>query len=205
VTDIQACLASATRQNAEGCVKVWEDLDRYYRVLRSVQPTLIIETGTFSGKSARWFARHAVRPRVVTVDTNDLSVDRDVREDWDTLPIHFIMGNSTDPDVIKVVRSWVNPHDRVMVVLDSDHAAKHVYAEMKAYGPMVSSGSYMVVEDTLLRWMPDAERANYEGDPLDAVGKWMRKHGDEWRVNVELESIYPVTQFPGGWLQRRSV
>lgn len=201
--DVQASLEAVDRQNAEGCVKTWEDLHRYSLVLRAVDPDLIIETGTFSGKSALWFAKHS-SARVITIDTELAPRDEEVRQAWGKLmgQIHFIHGSSTAESTLKVVNDMRRDARRVMVILDSDHAREHVIQELLTYGPMVTSGSYMVVEDTLLHYMPQEERDVYEGDPLQAVQRWQMYFFDEWEHDDYLQHVHEVSQFPKGWWKK---
>lgn len=197
--DIAASLEATSRQHACGCVKTTEDLARYRRVIEASKPEIIVECGTFSGKSAVWFARIAACP-VITIDVTPY-VDPDIRLVMNTLDVTEFVGSSTDPHIVRDV--WaLAARKRAMVVLDSDHSADHVLAEMKAYAGLVRPGGYMVVEDTLLRHMPAEERKHYRGDPADAVDAWLAEHGDEWVNNQAIEDLYPVTQFPGGWLLR---
>lgn len=199
--DIAASLAAVGRQSAEGCVKTWEDLERYEAVITESKPDLIIECGTFSGKSALWFARTAVCS-VVTMDVTPY-IDPPIRKALDEWKVADYTVSSVDPDMVALIAERAKTYKRVMVVLDSDHSASHVLAEMHAYGPMVTPGCYMVVEDTLLRHMPAEERRHYTGNPWDAVDEWLAVHGDEWELDTEVENLHPVTQFPGGWLRRK--
>lgn len=205
--DLLASLTAVTRQHAEGCVKITEDLDRYRVVFDRARPDLIIETGAFSGKSALWFARTA-GCRVITIDVTPC-IDPETAAAWNDLPIRLIVGDTTSSCVVDQVRAAVDETTaalgrpaRVMVSLDSDHSAPHVTAEIDAYGPMVTPGSYMVVEDGLLRWMPWEERRHYTGDPLDAIHAHLAAHPDDWAVDVGLEERYPATQHPSGWLRK---
>lgn len=199
--DIEASLAAVGRQSAEGCVKTWEDLERYQAVIEATNPDLIIECGTFSGKSALWFARNS-EADIVTMDVTPY-IDPPIRVALDRFYVNDYTCSSTDPEMVATVAGSAAAHKRVMVVLDSDHSAPHVLAEMHAYGPLVTPGCYMVVEDTLLRHMPGEERRHYDGNPWDAVDEWMAVHGDEWELDTEIEAMHPVTQFPGGWLRRK--
>lgn len=196
--DIAASLAATDRQHAEGCVKITEDLDRYRRLIADVEPDLIIECGTFSGKSAAWLAETA-GCTVVTIDTTPY-IDPDTLERWAEVNVIDIVGSSVAPDIVARVHRM--GAKRPLVILDSDHSAAHVLAEMHAYADLVPVGSYMVVEDTLLRHMPAEERQHYRGDPADAVDAWLADHHDTWAVDTDVEAMHPVTQFPGGWLRR---
>lgn len=216
--DIAASVDATTRQHAEGCVKISEDLDRYRRVIEDVNPTVIVECGTFSGKSALWFALYS-DAKVITVDCTD-NVDPDTATALDELEVVRLSGSSVDPAIVAQIhdlacRDYGFGHDfsyptaahetirhAVMVVLDSDHSGPHVLAEMHAYADLVTSGSYMVVEDGILRWMDADEQAVYDGNPLDAIEEWLRVHGSGWSVDSDLEALHPVTQFPSGWLRR---
>lgn len=204
--DIDLSLESRHRQNAEGCVKTWEDLVRYRTVLDQVDPKVIIECGTFSGKSALWLARES-DAMIVTIDVAD-QVPADVREAWGDRVAQFL-GSTTSPEAQAFVAAHVEAAHHlfgadcpILVILDSDHGKYHVLDEMAAYSKYVTPGSYMVAEDGLLRWMPDEERAVYAGDPLEAIEVWMDRDDDEWVIDTDIEFMFPVTQFPSGWLRR---
>lgn len=163
--DLEASLVEQRtgQTNPSGCVKTPNDLARYRLVLDKVRPELVIETGTFSGKSALWFSQWC---DVITIDTHP-QVDEETLSAW-AGRVTCIMDSSIDAaDYAK----WAAMGKRVLVSLDSDHSASHVLAEMHAYGPLVTMGSYMVVEDTIVRWCPHEMQpiGPYEGSPLDAV------------------------------------
>jgi cephalosporin hydroxylase len=74
---------------------------------------------------------------------------------------------------------------------------------MEAYSALVTPGSYMVVEDSVLDWMPPnaPARARYCGTPMEAVEDFLTAHRD-WEVDRDLEGMFAATQNPGGWLRR---
>ncbi len=202
--DIASSLASCGRQYHAGMVKIQEDASRYEEIFRRTKPDVVVETGSFSMKAALWMSETADCD-VITVDTNHDSVDPEI---WSRIKesgrIYTVLGSSTDQLSIDLVRALIADlgSERVMVSLDSDHSAGHVALEMDLYGPLVPVGGYMVVEDTLLRWMPPEERAHYQGTPMDAVEEFMYISFDEWAYDGEIEGMSSVTQFPRGWLKR---
>src|SRR5262245_2178064 len=121
------------------------DLWIFQEILSELKPDVLVEAGTYRGGSAYYFAsifdmlNHG---RVITIDI----------EDFPGKPSHprltFLLGSSTAPEIVAKVKSAIRPGERVMVVLDSDHQASHVLDELNLYSPLVSPGSYLIVEDT---------------------------------------------------------
>lgn len=190
--DINAVIQATFRQNAEGCVKIIEDLARYRAVIDKVRPTLIVECGTYNGGSALWFANTAGCP-VITFDVHN-AVDDSHRLQWGNRVTHVIT-SSTSPEAKKLVHATVSADDRLLLVLDSDHAAAHVQAELETYADIAT---YIVVEDGIVRWMSEAEQSQYIGNPLDAIETWFPNH-PEWVEDVEVLKMFPVTMHPRGW------
>lgn len=183
-------------QGVAGCVKTAVDLDRYLALFRDVNPAWIVELGTFNGRSARWFADNA-ECRVVSVDTHP-QVSED---DWDHPDVTWMRGNSVDPYIVRLIRGLIDNDGPVVVVCDSDHSAQHVLLEMQSYAHLVTVGSYMVVEDGIVRWLPEQLPHYHDSSPLDAIELFLADHL-EFVPDMALEDMHPTTQNPMGWLRR---
>lgn len=206
--DRAASLQACHRQTAAGCIKITEDLARYNDVIARTRPAVLVECGTHHGRSALWFADRV--DRVITVDIapgtgRPYSRDRDVDPAVAQHPrIETVIGpSSVDPEVSAWVRDLADRaatqlrDPRCMVVLDSDHSADHVAAEITTYGPLVTPGCYLVVEDGILRWLP----SSYDGNPLDAIEAGL-VDDPAWRRDTDVETMFPVTMHPAGWWVR---
>jgi cephalosporin hydroxylase len=196
--NVTASLAASAVRRPGDPWKPPEDLDRYAAILAATLPEIVVETGTHGGHMAAWLARGGVD--VVTVDV----VDR--RPASVAHPrVTFIQGSSTDPGVVVAVTALAAGR-RCMVSLDSDHSAAHVEAEIRAYGPLVSIGCYLVVEDTIWGWSERAARRALPGSagtPLDAVAA-MLAEDPAWERDLAVESMAPVSNAPAGWWVRRA-
>jgi len=93
---------------------------------------------------------------------------------------------------------------QLMVVLDSNHTRAHVLAELRAYSPLVTRGSYVVVMDTVVEYMDaDAlsDRPWGPGDnPLTAVREFLAST-DRFVVDDEMEDKLLITVAPSGYLR----
>lgn len=183
-------------QNAEGCVKTRSDLLRYRKLFADVNPAWVVELGTYNGRSARWFADNA-HCRVVSVDTHPQVAD----DDWDHPDITWMKGNSVDPYIVRLIRGLIDDEGPVVVVCDSDHSAQHVLLEMQSYAHLVTVGSYLVVEDGIVRWLPEQLPHYHDSSPLDAIELFLADHL-EFVPDMALEDMEPTTQNPMGWLRR---
>lgn len=169
-------------------------------IVHATRPTVIIETGTAFGGSALYLGdalERAGGPGMV------ISIDIEP----DHLParhprVRYIRGKSSiDPELVASIRDAANARrERVMVILDSDHSAAHVEAELEAYAPLVTDGCYLVVEDTNLNGHP----VPWEHGPGPAEGleRWRERSSiaDRFRTDAFAERFL-LTMFPGGWLR----
>lgn len=187
---------------AQGCLpfdvpamKGWEDLRRYSVVMNATKPDLVIQTGTAVGGSALWLAHSPVfwaGPHVVTIDIDFDRIDKRVVDDD---KITALTGSSIDRGIVSVVRDIVKRYSRVMVILDSDHSGDHVAREIDIYGPMVTCGCYLVVEDGIYDFAATGE---FCPGPLAAIESRLVGN-DQWRRDTEIEALEPISMYPAGW------
>lgn len=120
--------------------------------------------------------------------------------------IDMIEGSSIAPEVIAQVQARAAAHERVMVILDSNHTHDHVLAELQAYAPLVTKGSYCVVFDTVIEDLPAGmypDRPWDVGDnPKTAVREYLAQNPN-FEVDEDMEAKLLVTVAPGGYLRRR--
>ncbi len=167
----------------------------YQELLWEVAPDLIVETGTNRGGSALFLAHMCDlmgRGHVLTIDVTAQP----------GLPSHprikYLRGSSTAPDVLAEVRCEAEQANGVMVILDSDHSAAHVGEELRLYAPLVTIGSYMVVEDTNVNGHPVLP--GFGPGPMEAVREFMAQRADF--VADKGSEKYMMTFNPGGFLRR---
>jgi cephalosporin hydroxylase len=188
-------------------LKLHVDLARYAEIIAVTKPEVIVETGSWQGASAQWFLRtmHTADPsrshEVISVDIKQGNGSV-VHDPWGRLT--FVDGDSVSEKIINMVSHMVGKR-RCMVVLDSDHSAAHVSAEIEAYGPLVTPGCYLVVEDTIFAWAPQSLRTEHipgqVGTPLDAVRKHLMT-APQWSRDMAIERMAPISHHPGGfWIR----
>lgn len=177
---------------------VWKtplDLWIYQELLYELRPDLIVETGTMDGGSAYYLASICEllgKGRVISIDIEDVS-GRPVHD-----RIEYLLGSSTAPETIEQVGLSAERADQVLVILDSEHPRQHVLAEMHAYGPMVSAGSYLVVEDTNINGNPILRK--YGPGPMEAVDEFLGSRND-FVIDSSREK-HVLTFSPRGFLRK---
>lgn len=173
------------------------DLWTIQETIAELRPQLLIESGTALGGSATFYA-HLFdlidEGRVVTID-----LERPPRLSHPR--VEFVQGSSTDPDVVERVRGIAaSMGGPVMVVLDSDHSRSHVAAELEAYGPLVTPGSFVLVQDGLIDRLPMF--SDKRPGPLPAIREFLAHH-PEFEPDRERCERFLITHHPLGWLRRR--
>jgi len=171
------------------------DLWLYQEILHTVRPAVVVETGTAFGGSAHYLASMMDllgHGRVITIDIED-------RPGRPPHPrITYLTGSSTDPNMVHQVRELVGPAAPVVVLLDSDHAMAHVAAELTLYAPLVTPGSYLIVEDTNLNGHPVF--ADHGPGPMEALEDFLPGH-PEFAHDAGMDKFF-LTFNPQGFLKR---
>jgi cephalosporin hydroxylase len=192
-----------------------QDIVAMQELIWTVQPDLIIETGIAHGGSLILYASLLDLNATCggPADAKVIGVDIDIRahnrEAIEAHPMYarisMIEGSSVDPEVLGQVKAAAAGHERVLVCLDSNHTHAHVLAELEAYAPLTSVGSYCVVFDTVIEDLPPGmypDRPWGPGNnPRTAVREYLRSH-PEFASDRNIDDKLLVSVAPGGYLKR---
>jgi cephalosporin hydroxylase len=173
------------------------DMWVYQELMFRLKTDLLIETGTWLGGSALYFA-HLFdlmgRGRVMTVDIEKRS----------DLPQHdrieYLHGSSLDDDIVDRFATATRQAKSVLVILDSDHKKDHKLAELKRYAPLVTPGSYLIAEDSCFDYFP--AWPEFGAGPASAVREFMRDN-NEFEIDRQQER-HLLTFAPIGFLRRKA-
>lgn len=193
-----------------------QDLVAMQELIWTVQPELIVETGIAHGGSLIYYASILELLEISGHNSGRvLGIDVDIRahnrREIERHPMYrridMIEGSSLDPDVIGAVHKAAAGCSPVMVILDSNHTHEHVLAELEAYAPLTTVGSYCVVFDTVVEDLP----AGYLGDrpwgpgnnPKTAAWEFLESNA-QFEIDRSIQDRLLITVAPDGYLQRVS-
>jgi cephalosporin hydroxylase len=202
-----------------------QDMVAMQELIWEVRPDLIIETGIAHGgsliMSASILALLDMCDAIMADQTVDprqsarkvLGIDIDIRaHNRSAIEAHpmasrieMIQGSSTAPDIIAQVHAFAARYKKILVCLDSNHTHDHALAELEAYAPLTSVGSYCVVFDTIIEDLPDGmypDRPWGPGNnPKTAVWQYIKNH-PEFEVDKSIQHKLQITVAPDGYLKR---
>jgi len=219
-------------------IQVPQDIYALQEIIWNVKPDVIIETGIARGGSLVMSASmlalldyceatkkgESLNPQ--SSNRRVIGIDIDIREHnrkaIETHPlahlITMIEGSSIDNEIILKVHEITSKYNQPMVILDSNHTHEHVLAELKAYAPLVSKGSYCVVWDSGVENLPEGfivdrpwgkgnnpktaliEYLNIlENNPIKAIdGEPL-----EFEIDKSIEQKLLITAASDGFLRRK--
>lgn len=222
-----ACLGYSYNFTWQGrpIIQYPQDMVAMQELIWQIRPDLIIETGIAHGGSLIFSASmlalldmcDAIEAGVLldpkSAKRKVLGLDIDIRQhNRDAIEAHpmssriqMIQGSSIDPEVIEQVKQIAQGYETVLVCLDSNHTHEHVLAELAAYAPLTSVGSYCVVFDTVVEDMPKEmfpDRPWGPGDnPKTAVWEYLKTHS-EFEIDKSIQYKLLITVAPDGYLKR---
>lgn len=202
-----------------------QDMVAMQELIWAIKPDLVVETGIAHGGSLMLSAsmlalldmEEAIRSgqslnpavsarKVIGIDIDIRPHNRvEIEKHVMASRIHMIQGSSVAPDIVAEVRRLAAGYKKVLVCLDSNHTHEHVLAELAAYAPLTSVGSYCVVFDTIVEDLPASmypDRPWGPGDnPKTAVWAYLKSH-PEFAIDKSMDDKLQISVAPDGFLKR---
>lgn len=214
-----------------------QDMVATQEIIWEVQPDLIIECGIAHGGSLIMSASvlalidycEAVKNGTVLHPLESkrkvIGIDIDIREHNRKAildhplahKIEMFQGSSIEDSIIKQVKQASIGYKRILVFLDSNHTHDHVLAELEAYAPLTSKGSYCIVYDTVVEDVYDEEFSNRSwgkgNNPKTAVWEYLKRLKTEGRKAADgddlnlasdksIDNKLMISVAPDGYLRR---
>jgi cephalosporin hydroxylase len=214
-----------------------QDMVAINELIWSVRPDVIVETGVAHGGSLLQSAAalalldycdavtaHGVlsptqsRRRVIGVDIDIRSNNRRAIESHPlSHKIELLTGSSIDPEIVTSVTQRLERHEKVMVLLDSNHTHAHVYAELESYAPLVTIGSYCIVFDSIIEFLPTDQFPDRPwgpgNSPFSAAKEYLLKTAKEnviamdgsrlqFQIDSNIDAKLMISVAPKGYLRR---
>jgi len=180
------------------------DSVQYQMIINEIRPDLIIEIGTLMGGSALYYAdlmdTLGIDGEVHTIDiypvrynlTGNITIAPD--STIDEVVTAKLKGDNIIPDLvlnhprIKFFTDGYEGYDlancagkeRILVLDDGNHVYEHVLAALKKFTPVVTKGSYYIVEDGNMGMIfsPRKIEEAFQGGPVKAITEFLETTDD---------------------------
>ncbi len=185
-----------------------QDLIAMQEIIWRTRPEVVVETGIAHGGSLVFFASMLSllgdERQAIGVDIDIRAHNRRAIEEHPMAPrITMVEGSSTDVEVARQVHALVAGR-RAMLVLDSNHTADHVATELALYTPLVRTGCFTIVMDTIVELSDPATIVNRPwgpgNSPMTAVNAFLAKT-PRFVVDEEYDAKLLFTVAPRGYLR----
>lgn len=181
-------------------------------MLWDLRPDLVIETGTFNGGGAVFYASimkyYNPDSRVISIDPRSYKTPEAVyKGNYNSIPadclpfaremVTFLEGyphsEKIKNEVRKLMAQW--NATKVMLIEDSHHQYKMVLDNVNSYKDLVPKDGYILVQDTKM------DRFSNRAGPRKAVHDWLRDN-PHFQMDRAYEKLFYYSQHVQGILKR---
>ncbi len=186
-----------------------QDLMALQEIIWETKPDLIIETGIAHGGSLIF---HSSMLQLLGGDGKVLGIDIDIRAhnraEIENHPlskrITLLQGSSTNKDIAAQVFDHARDKKSILVILDSMHSHDHVLKELQLYSPLVKTGGYLIVLDTVIEFLPPDLYPDKPwgpgNNPSSAVQEFIKQE-PRFIIDYPLTDKLQITVSPDGYLK----
>jgi cephalosporin hydroxylase len=184
------------------CQKSVSDMWNYQEIIYNLQPSLIVEGGTANGGSALYFSfiLKSIKPmsKILSVDIDHSLVPESLRSNSH---IEFLTGKVTEENTISRIKElrtiFKGP---LFIILDDDHTKNNVLTEMKTIRDILTTGDYLIVEDSNINGHPVLP--SWGEGPMEAIEEYFQIYPDDYKHDTLREEKFGFTFAPKGFLIR---
>lgn len=179
------------------------DMWNYQEIIHDLKPRLVIEFGTYFGGSAMFFSSilqqvNRLPSHVLSVDIDHSNVFPAVKENPN---VELLTCSSTAPETESRISDLITVFGHpVFAILDSDHSKEHVLNEMLLMRKVLSSGDYLIVEDSNINGHPVLPFVG--PGPFEAIQEYESRYPQDFRHDREREAKFGFSFAPNGFLIR---
>lgn len=163
------------------CIKCPFDYVMYQMIINEVQPDLIIEIGTNHGGSALYMADILDKigsGRIHTIDIGDRANDLSKSHNR----ISFFYEGWEGYDLMQA-----KGFEKILVIEDGSHEYSSTLGALKKFGPIVTCGSYLIVEDGIIDALGQSEA--YNGGPVKAIKEYLA-NAKEYSIDFKWLNMF---------------
>lgn len=190
-------------------LQIPEDVIALGEVIWTLKPSLIIECGIWEGGGLIFYSSMLQligHGNVMGVDVNVSKAAALIRGHPMEGRVKLLQGSSVDPAVLNFIRDQAKgSQGHVLVILDSNHTAQHVRAELEAYHQLIRPGGYLVAMDGIMNILydvPGGDPSWRTDNPETAVAGFLQVHSN-FKRDLTFDKL-GMSYAPGGFLRRIS-
>ena len=187
-----------------------QDILAMQEIIWKVKPDVIIETGIARGGSLILSASILEligKGQVIGIDIDLRKKNKTaIKKHSLSKRIKIVEGSSIDPLVAQKVKRMVGRKKKIVVFLDSNHTYEHVAKELEIYSQFVTKGSYLVVFDTVIDDLPEANSSGRvkrlwgkKNNPKIAVKEFL-ENNKRFKIDEILDAKLMLSAGPSGYL-----
>jgi cephalosporin hydroxylase len=173
----------------------------YQMLFMRLQPDLIIEIGTFEGGGALYYAD--LLQLIGKGEVHTIDLESNCSELTKRHPRIKVFSGGWEAYSLDNAKG----HGTVLVIEDSAHTYENTLGVLNKFAPVVTPGSYLIVEDGVIDCLVSMGRykqETYNGGPVRAISEFMQSNSNAFTIDRTLCDFFGTnaTWNPNGYLRR---
>tara|TARA_B100000575_G_C23065004_1_gene613218 strand:- start:331 stop:1053 length:723 start_codon:yes stop_codon:yes gene_type:complete len=188
------------------------DIMMLQNIIYDSKPDVIIECGVAHGGSLIFYSSmlRLLGKKNYKVIGIDILIKKKNKRKIKLNPLSkevvLIEKSSTSPELKSILKKYLKPNKKIMVVLDSNHTHQHVLDELNFYSSYIKKNQFIVVLDTNIEFIASRHinkgRAFKKGNSPYTAAKQFLKTNKKFKNIKKYENMAMVSSAYNGILKR---